>query len=155
MPYIILWAALLVLFVVVEASTASLVSIWFVGGSLAALISAVCGAALWLQIVLFFGVSAVLLLCLRPFLKKYVTPHKTPTNVDALIGRQAVVTEQIDNLQGVGAVKLDGAVWSARSEIGVPLPEGETVEIVRISGVKLYVQPAQQCDEKKEDENNG
>lgn len=144
MTEIIIWAVLLAIFAAVEAGTAALVSVWFVGGALAALLAAVFGAQFWLQLVLFFGVSLLLLLLLRPFLKKFVTPHKTATNTDALIGRPAVVTEAIDNLQGAGAIKIEGAVWSARSENGKPVPEGTTVVIRRIAGVKAYVEPEEE-----------
>lgn len=139
----IVWLALTVLFAAVEISTVNMVSVWFVGGSLLALVVQLLGGAPWLQITVFFVSSAALLAGLRPFVKKYVTPKKTATNVDMVFGREAYVTETIDNLRGTGAVKLDGKVWSARSLQETTVPEGTLVKIVKLEGVKLYVEPAE------------
>ena len=107
----ILWLILLVAFAIVEGVTVSLVSVWFIGGAAAALIAALCGAEVWLQVVLFFGVSIVLLLCLRPLSKRLLKQKKVATNADSNIGKEAIVTEEIDNLQGKGAVKIAGVEW--------------------------------------------
>ena len=136
-----LWLAAAVLFAVVEASTVALVSLWFLGGALAAMIAALLGAKLWLQIVLFVAFSGVLLACLRPFVKKFMQPKLTPTNFDRIIGTRVPVTEAIDNLRGEGAVKADGNTWTARSESGEPIEAGRVVEIVKIEGVKAIVKP--------------
>ena len=109
------WVAALVVFLIVEAVTAGLVSIWFVFGSLVALICAALGAAVWLQIFWFVIVSVATLVLTRPLVKRYVDSRSVATNADRSIGRAAVVTERIDNLAATGAVKLDGVVWTARS----------------------------------------
>ena len=83
-----------------------------------------------------------LLACLRPFVRKYVTPNKTATNADMVLGRTAYLTETVDNLRATGALKLDGKVWTVRSADGSVLPEGTLVKIVKLEGVKLYVEPA-------------
>ena len=137
------WLGALVVFLVVEFSTVSLVSVWFVGGSLAAMIAAALGAPLWLQITLFLLVSVLLLLCLRPLLRKVYHPKKTPTNTPANIGKLAIVTESIDNLRGQGAVKLSGLIWTARSADGKAIAEGTVVRVLSIEGVKLFVEPAE------------
>ena len=111
----ILWLGLMVLFLVLEANTVSVVSIWFAAGALAALAASLFGAELWLQAVLFFAVSAVLLACLRPVTKKYLKPKLTKTNVDAVIGTQGYITDAVDNLNGKGQVKLGAMEWTARS----------------------------------------
>lgn len=134
-----LWAAIIVLFAVVEASTVALVSIWFIGGAAAAFVVSLLGGDLWLQILLFAAVSAGLLACLRPFAKKFIQPKITKTNFDRIVGTQAPVTEAIDNLMGTGAVKADGKTWSARSEDGQSIEEGTVVTIARIEGVKAIV----------------
>ena len=109
------WVVALVVFLIVEAVTAGLVSIWFVFGSLVALICAALGAAVWLQIFWFVIVSVATLVLTRPLVKRYVDSRSVATNADRSIGRAAVVTERIDNLAATGAVKLDGVVWTARS----------------------------------------
>lgn len=138
----IFWIAAIVIFAIAEAATVNMVSVWFVAGALAALIVQLLGGAVWLQITVFFVVSAALLAGLRPFVKKYVTPKKTATNADMALGQEAYVTETIDNLRGTGAVKLDGKVWTARSVQDAVLPEGTLVKVVKLEGVKLYVEPA-------------
>lgn len=134
------WLAALIVFAAAEGATSQLVSLWFMGGALAAMIAAICGAALWLQITLFFAVSVILLLLLRPMLKKYLNPHLVPTNADRNIGMTAVVVEAIDNLHATGRVKVDGKDWAARSEDGKPIAQGEKVVVRRIEGVRLYVE---------------
>lgn len=138
-----IWLAALVVFAIVEASTVTLVSIWFVGGSLAALIAALAGGPLWLQATLFLAVSVLLLLCLRPLLRKFYSPKKIRTNAPANIGKLAIVTEDIDNLQSQGAVKLSGLVWTARSTGGGIIRAGTIVRVNSIEGVKLFVEPAE------------
>ena len=135
------WVAALVVFLIVEAVTAGLVSIWFVFGSLVALICAALGAAVWLQIFWFVIVSVATLGLTRPLVKRYVDSRSVATNADRSIGRAAVVTERIDNLAAAGAVKLDGVVWTARStDDAVAIEAGERVTVRAIEGVKLIVE---------------
>ena len=138
----ILWLILLVAFAIVEGVTVSLVSVWFIGGAAAALIAALCGAELWVQVVLFFTVSILLLLCLRPLSKRLIKQKKVATNADSNIGKEAVVTEHIDNLQGSGAVRISGVEWSARSADGSEIEKGAVVRVLRIEGVKVCVERA-------------
>ena len=137
----ILWAALMVVFAIVEAATVNLVSIWFVGGALTALIVQLMGGSIWLQLALFLVTAGVLLAGLRPFVRRYVAPRRTATNADMVLGREAFVLETVDNLHGTGALKLDGKVWTARSATDAVLPEGMLVKVVKLEGVKLYVEP--------------
>ena len=137
----LVWIALMVLFGVLEAATVNMVSIWFVGGSLVAMIADLAGAGLWTQLILFVLTAGILLACLRPFVYKYVTPNKVATNADMVIGREAYLTETVDNLRGTGALKLDGKVWTVRSLNDAVLPEGMLVKVVKLEGVKLYVEP--------------
>ena len=142
-PYMwILWVFGVVFFGIVEAATVNMVSLWFLGGALAALAAQLLGGPVWLQVVLFFVVSGALLLALRPFVKKYVNPRHIATNADMVIGREAYITETVDNLRGTGALKLDGREWSVRSETEEVLAEGTLVKVVKIEGVKLFVKPA-------------
>lgn len=136
-----IWLIALVLFSLLEAATSALVSLWFIGGSLVGLIAALCNAPLWLQALLFFLVSAALLLLLRPLARKYFTPRTVATNAAGNIGKEALVTQAIDNLNAQGEVKLGGALWTARSCDGSIIAEGTVVRIERIEGVKLLVTP--------------
>ena len=134
-----LWLIAMVLFLVVEAVTVGLVCIWFAAGSLVALLSAMLGAPVWLQVLIFLVVSAVTLYYTRPLVKKYVNNKVEPTNADIVIGKECRVTETINNIAGTGAVYVDGKTWTARSEDDTPIAEGELVTAVRIDGVKLIV----------------
>ncbi len=145
MPWLpsVVWLILLILFALVEAATVGLVSVWFAAGALVALLATFFTANIWLQIGLFALVSAVALVLLRPLSKKYVSPKAVATNADRVLGREAVVTEEIDNLTAAGAVKVLGTEWTARSTTGQAIPAGETVLVDRIEGVKLFVTPVQ------------
>ena len=137
----IIWLVLVVVFAIVEAATLGLASIWFCVGALAAFITATCRGPLWLQIVLFLVVSAVTMILIRPLAKKYLTPRQTRTNAHRIIDTEAGVTETIDNVAGTGQVKTGGNTWTARSETGQTIPEGSRVRVLRIEGVRAFVEP--------------
>lgn len=134
-----LWLIVMVLFLVVEAVTVGLVCIWFAAGALAALLCAMLGGKIWLQVVLFLAVSAVTLYFTRPLVRKYVNAKVEPTNADIVIGKECRVTETIDNIEGTGAVYVDGKTWTARSENDETIQKGTLVTALRIDGVKLIV----------------
>ena len=137
--FAIVWLALMIVFLLLEAGTVSMVSIWFAGGALTAMIASLFGAELWLQILLFLAVSAVLLLALRPLAKKYYTPRLVKTNLDAVIGQEGIVTATVDNTLSTGQVKLGHMEWSARSSSGQILEEGTRIRVDRVEGVKVFV----------------
>ena len=139
----IVWTAAIILFGVVEAATAGLVSIWFVAGALVALVAAFVDASLIVQIVLFLVVSAATLVMTRPLLRKITAANATPTNADRVLGELAKVTETIDNENSTGAVYVDGKEWSARSVDDIVIPAGSRVKIESMRGVKLLVSPAE------------
>ena len=134
------WLAAMVVLLIVEAIVPGLVSIWFAIGALAALITSLLNAPLWLQVVWFLAVSVAALVLTRPLAQRYVNAKVQPTNADALIGRDCVVTEGIDNLAGTGAVKIGGKVWTARAENeNDRYAVGDVVKALKIEGVKLIV----------------
>lgn len=136
----IIWLVVLIVAIVVEVATMGLTSIWFAGGALVAVLSAVLGLPIFLQVLLFFIVSLLMLFFTRPVAVKYFNKDRVKTNVESLVGRQAVVTSEIDNLQAIGQVTVGGQEWSARScEDRVRIPVGSVVNVVSISGVKLIV----------------
>ena len=135
------WLIAMVLFGVLEAVTVGLTSIWFAVGALAALIAASLGAFALVQVIVFLVVSFVTLLLVRPLAQRYINDRKEPTNADRVIGREAVVTQAIDNLKGEGQVNVSGAVWTARSQEEAPIPAGARVRVLRIEGVKVIVSP--------------
>ena len=136
------WLGLIVAFIAVEAATVNLVSIWFIGGSVAGLVCAILGAPTLLQFAVFILVSALLLALLRPLLKKYLRVKPSRTNADRLLGQEALVTEDIDNLRETGAFRINGVLWTAKSVDDTQIPSGSRVVIARIEGAKVYVKPA-------------
>lgn len=137
---IILWIAFIVVFLIAEMITVGLTTIWFAGGALVALIATALGAPIWLQCALFLVVSVLLLLFTRPFVKKYINPHKEKTNYEGAIGKTVRITERVDNIAETGTAVLNGQEWCARSaDDGVTLEADTTAEVVAVSGVKLIV----------------
>ena len=134
------WVVLMIGFLVVEGIAPGLVSIWFALGALAALISALLGAQVWLQAVWFIVISVLALVITRPLAKKYVNSRTQATNADMLIGQECIVTETIDKLHGTGAVSVAGKVWTARADDPEKIIEKGSVAVIeRIEGIKLIV----------------
>ena len=135
----LVWVAAIIVFGIAEAATAGLVSIWFVAGSAAGLITAELGGSPWLQVVLFLVVSVAALAATRPLARKMLEKTITPTNADRVLHRTARVTEEVNNEHSSGAVYIDGKTWSARSEDGAVIAKDRMVTVVRMEGVKLFV----------------
>ena len=143
MTWIIVWAVVFVVMLLIELATAGLATVWFCAGSLVALVMAVFKVDPVWQFVAFAAVSILLLIFTRPIAKKLLgRKNYSPTNSDRFVGRRCITGETVDNLAGTGTVKVEGIVWSARSESGEVIPAGTEVTIVRIEGVKAVVSPA-------------
>ncbi len=144
----VLWLAAAIILLVIEGLAPGLVSIWFALGALAAMISSMLGAPFWLQLVWFFLVSIATLLLTRPLARKYVNGRAVHTNADMAIGQDCVVTEEIDNVLGTGAVSVGGKIWTARmTEPDGKAPQGAVLRVQRIEGVKLIVEEKHETEE--------
>lgn len=135
----IIWIAAIIVFGITEAVTVGLVSIWFVIGSVAGLITAVAGGSILLQIIVFFIVSIAALVATRPLVQKLVKKNAVATNADRVLGGTARVTETIDNTIPTGEVYIDGKAWTARSLSGAVIAPDTLVTVIRMEGVKLMV----------------
>lgn len=135
-----LWIILMVALIIVEASTASLVCIWFAIGALGAALAKLFGLTFFYQMVVFVLVSALALCLTKPLVKKLRTKGKTATNADMLIGKYGIVTEEITNDKFAGKVKVAGQEWSAVAEDGGEIPKNSKITVKSISGVKLIVE---------------
>lgn len=140
----VVWIVAIVVFLIIEAATAGLVTIWFAVGALAALLAAMFDAPVWLQLVWFFAISIAAFAVTRPLAKKYLNSKTQPTNADMLIGQECIVTEPIDNVAGTGAVSVGGKVWTARATDDHVIPQGSHATVLRIEGVKLIVNPVRE-----------
>lgn len=136
-----IWLIVLVVLVVIELLTMGLTTVWFAGGALMATIASLAHAPVVVQIILFLVTSALLLYFTRPVAVKYFNKDRVRTNAESLVGRQAIVISEIDNLQGIGQVNVGGMEWSARTRTdGITLPVGSVVIVFAIDGVKLIVE---------------
>lgn len=138
--YGFIWLAAVIVFMVLEAITYQMVSVWFIIGAVGGLITAMCGADFWIQMVVFLALSLILLVCFRPFAVKKLKTTKLKTNAESAIGKKVVITEKVDNVEGIGQGKLDGQIWTVRTESGAVLNVGDVAEVKRIDGVKLIVE---------------
>ena len=139
----IFWLIATLAMLFIEGATAGLVIIWFAIGSLAALICALLGGQIWLQVAVFFLVAAALLILLRPVVRKHFNPKLQKTNVDAVIDTTGMVTVEINNVMATGTVKIGSMEWTARSTTGDVIPVGSLVKVDKIEGVKVFVTPVQ------------
>lgn len=139
-----IWLGLMVVFIFVEAATVATVSMWFAGGALVSMVAALLHVSVPVQVVLFFVVSGILLASLRPVLQRYFVPKLKKTNIDAVIGASGLVTEDIDNIQGKGKVKVGAMDWTARSTDDSMISVGTQIRVDRIEGVKVFVSPVKE-----------
>lgn len=137
----VVWLVILVALVVIELLTMGLTTVWFAGGALVATLASLLHLPVALQVILFLVVSGLLLFFTRPLAVKYFNKDRVRTNAESLVGRQAIVISEIDNMQGIGQVNVGGMEWSARSKSDdVPLSVGTVVIVLAIDGVKLIVE---------------
>ncbi len=136
---IIIWLVLLIVLLGIEMATMGLTTVWFAGGALVAILAAFLHAPIIVQIVLFFLVALVLLIFTRPVAVRYFNRDRIRTNVESIVGRQGIVTEEIDNLRARGKVTVNGQEWTARSIADKSIEAGAVVTVVSVSGVKLMV----------------
>ena len=134
------WFYIFLAFLTIELITINLVTIWFAIGALVASFAAMYGMSIDVQITVFLVVSFALLIPLKPWAQKQFNKTRAKTNLDALVGKTAVVEQSIDTPNDIGKVKLNGMEWSAKTEdIDDIIPTGELVEVTKIEGVKLVV----------------
>lgn len=137
----LIWLGILAVLLIIEAITAGLTTIWFAGGALIAAVACYAGAGLTVQVLLFLCVSLVLLIFTRPVAKKYLNKETIQTNANSLIGKKAVVIQDIDNLAQSGQVRINDIEWTARcADDGQKISKNTVVTIKEIRGVKLIVE---------------
>lgn len=143
-PEITFWIVALVIALIAEGVTlTTLVSLWFIPGIVIALILAACNVPFYIQVSVFMICTVASLFLTKPFIKKYVNGKTKSTNFDRILGQNAIVTEEIDNIKGNGAVQVDGKTWTARSVENEIIPVGELVKVESIEGVKAMVKHSQ------------
>ena len=139
----IFWLAAMVVFLAAEATTVTLISIWFALGALGAILVSLLGGGLMLQITVFLLLATLLLLSLRGIVRRHIRPRISKTNIDSVIGATGIVLSPVDNIAALGQVQVNGVEWSARSSSGAPIEAGTLVRVDKIEGVKVFVSPAE------------
>ncbi|MCR5556469.1 MAG: NfeD family protein [Butyrivibrio sp.] len=140
----IIWLIAAIVLAVIELSTMGLVTIWFAIGALVAMIGALFGAGIFVQLLLFIVVSVVILVAVRPLAEKYLNRNIKKTNIDAVVGRKLIAKTDINNLKGIGKVDMEGSTWlAASSNDEVTIPAGTEVVVVKVVGAKLIVDKAE------------
>ena len=147
MPFV--WVAAVVLAVIAEAYTASLVAIWFMPSALVSMVLAFCDVPVPVQVLVFLVLSTVFIIFSRVIFRKTIMKAPVATNADAVIGEQAIVTDRVSNMENKGLVKVRGQIWSARSADGNDLEEGTLVSVISIEGVKLICRAVEKAEPDK------
>ena len=143
----LLWIVIMAAAAVIELMTASLVSIWFVVGGLAAFLLSLTPADAFAQWLVFALVSLTVLVLFRGKIAAKLRKRHVATNADSVIGKVVPLRETVDNENETGLLVLGDQEWTARAEKDTDvIPKGELVRVLRIEGVKLIVKP-----EKKEE----
>lgn len=142
---VIVWLGIMILMLVIEVATLGLTTIWFAGGALVATLLALLDVPILIQIIVFLIVSGILVYFTRPIAVKKFNKTRTLTNVESVAGKQAVVSETIDNVNGTGKIMLDGMEWTARTkEDGTVISEGKLISVISVEGVKAIVEEAKE-----------
>lgn len=142
---VIVWLGIMILMLVIEVATLGLTTIWFAGGALVATLLALLDVPILVQIIVFLIVSGILVYFTRPIAVKKFNKTRTLTNVESVAGKQAVVSETIDNVNGTGKIMLDGMEWTARTkEDGTVISEGKLISVISVEGVKAIVEEAKE-----------
>lgn len=137
-----IWVAIAVIAAIVEIATVQMVSVWFTVGALAAIIAYAAKGVYWVQVIVFFAVSVILLLCFRRVCMKWILKNiKERTNADALIGTTVRLSEPITR-DSYGAAPYRDVTWTVAGKDGFVAEAGEHVKIVDIQGNKLIVEKA-------------
>ena len=149
--WLYLWLGILIVSVIVEFISVGLTSIWMAGGALVAAIAAALHAPEWLQVILFFGVTFLLLIFTRPWAMKYLNSRRTVTNSnDEPVGKEVRVVERIDNQRETGKVMHRGIEWTARAaDPNEVIEVDEIAQVMYVKGVKLYVKKLLPGDTRK------
>ena len=136
-----IWLIASGIFFICEIITVGFLVFWLGVGALIAMLVSFFTSNIIIQMSVFVVSSGLLIFATRPLVNKISKKDVVPTNVYSLIGKKAVVTEDIDWVTGKGQIKFEGEVWSAKSKEQINIPAGSEVEIVSIEGVKAFVKP--------------
>lgn len=142
---IIIWVIVIALAVVLEEQTAQLVSIWFAAGAIGGIIAALLKWEIYWQLLIFSGITLILVLSTRPLAKKLTLNTEVKTNADKLIGMKGKITKAI-SLEQKGEIQIDYQYWTAVSVDNKEIKVGEIVVVKDIVGNKLVVDEIEEIE---------
>ena len=136
----VFWLIAAGVFFIIEMATIGFLVFWLGIGALLAMVTSFVTDSIFIQALVFVVTSTLLLIFTRPLVDKFIkTPKELKTNAYSIIGKKAIVISKINNIEGIGQIKIDGEVWSAKSFDDEDIPEDTEVEITEIDGVKAVV----------------
>ena len=135
------WLIAAGIFLILEIFTLGFLVFWLSMGSILAMLVSFITDSIIIQTTVFVLSSALLIFATKPFVKKFLEKDNAKTNVYSLVGKKAIVIEDINWTKGTGQIKFESQVWSAKTEEQVNIEKGTEVEIVKIEGVKAFVKP--------------
>ena len=135
------WLIAAGVFLILEIFTMGFLVFWLSIGCLLAMLISFLTDSIIIQTTIFVLSSSLLIFATKPLVKKFAEKDNTKTNVYSLVGKKAIVIEDINSTTGNGQIKLDGQVWSAKTKEQINIPKGTEVEIESIEGVKAFVKP--------------
>ena len=136
----VFWLIAAGVFFIIEMATIGFLVFWFGIGALLAMATSFITDNILIQALVFIITSTLLLIFTKPLVDKFIKiPKEVKTNAYSIIGKKGIVISKINNIEGVGQIKIDGEVWSAKSATDEDIPENTEVEIVEIDGVKAVV----------------
>ena len=136
-----LWLIAAGVFFVVEIATTGFLIFWLGIGSLLAMITSFITDNIIIQTIIFVASSSILIPLTKPLADKFIGKKLVPTNSYSLINKRGIVTVDINPIEAVGQVKVNGEIWSAKTEDGKTIAKGTEIEVIKIYGVKLIVSP--------------
>ncbi len=136
-----IWLIAAGIFFIGEIFTAGFLIFWLGFGALLAMLVSFFTSNIIIQMTVFVLSSGLLIFATKPLVNKIVKKDTIPTNVYSVVGKKAIVTEEINWTTGKGQIKSEGEIWSAKSTENINIPVGSEVEILAIEGVKAYVKP--------------
>ena len=139
-----LWIIFSGIFFIIEMFTVGFLIFWFGIGSLIAMISSFFIDSITIQTTIFLVSSVILLFATRPFANKFAkTENSTKTNAYSIEGKTGKVIKEINPIEGSGQIKVNGEIWSAKSNDNSLISQGTEIVVEKIDGVKAIVKPVQ------------
>ena len=136
-----IWLIAAIIFFAIEIATVGFLIFWLGIGALCAMVASFLTDNILIQTGIFVIVSAILIPITKPFVDKYIDRKTIPTNSYSLLNKTGIVTKTITSPDGIGLVKIDGEVWSAKSENNIEIQKDTEIQVLKIDGVKLIVAP--------------